>query len=215
MYQLEHIKSKLVDAVSSQINGSLECVNAEELGEVVDMVKDLSEAIYYCTITEAMKDKTQQEQSGHYPTAHYYGDRMKNLPAYPEYPMMYADNMSGGNRNYTPMMYANDGSAQSMRESRNYTPMMYASNGGSSSYMYYSPEQMLPLGNPELEGRSPIARRRYMDGKKQNDKQAQMRELEQYAQDLTNDLIDMIKDASPEERQMLQQKVAMLAQKIK
>ena len=60
-----------------------------------------------------------------------------------------------------------------------------------------------------------MARRRYMDGKKQNDKQMQMKELEQYTQELASDLTDMIKDASPEEKQLLQQKISLLASKIK
>ena len=133
---------------------------------------------------------------------------------------MYADGNQGGNqggrsRNYTPMLYASDGNRQSMGESRNYTPMMYASNGGASSYMYHSPEYGYPYISPEYEGRSPMARRRYMDGKKQNDKNMQMKELEQYTQELASDLTDMIKDASPEEKQLLQQKISLLASKIK
>lgn len=33
----------------------LEEVDTEELGDVIDMVKDLEEAIYYCTVVEAME----------------------------------------------------------------------------------------------------------------------------------------------------------------
>ncbi len=248
MEHLKMMKERLVDCVEKQISSNLEYTNAQELGEAVDMIKDLSEAIYYCTITEAMDEKSQMETGNHYPAAHYYGDAY--LPEYPMYidrspmyasggqgggqggggsrnytPMLYASGGQGGqggggggqggSRNYTPMMYANDGNQQSRGESRNYTPMMYA-NGGSSSYMYHSPEYgMPPMMRPEYEGRSPMARRRYMDGKNQNDKQSQMKELEQYAQELTNDLTDMIKDASPEEKQLLQQKISLLASKIK
>ena len=68
---------------------------------------------------------------------------------------------------------------------------------------------------PEYEGHSPNARRRYMDSKKYNDKQTQIKELEQYTQELASDLTDMIKDASPEEKQLLQQKISLLASKIK
>jgi phage anti-repressor protein len=32
----------------------LDKVDAKELGEAIDMIKDLAEAIYYCTITDAM-----------------------------------------------------------------------------------------------------------------------------------------------------------------
>jgi hypothetical protein len=42
-----------------------------------------------------------------------------------------------------------------------------------------------------------------------------MKELEQYMQELSSDLTEMISDASMEEKQMLQQKLNMLAAKIK
>lgn len=228
MEHLKSMKTKLVDCVEKQISGNLEYTNAQELGEAVDMIKDLSEAIYYCTITEAMEDKGQMKNGSHYPAAHYYEDSgMRNYPTdynysmYMDYPIMYASGSQGGNqggsRNYTPMMYANDGNRQSQGESRNYTPIMYASNGGStSSYMYHSPEYMYPPHiEHEYDGRSPMMRRRYMDGKKYNDKQTQMQELEKYTQELASDLTDMIKDATPEEKTLLQQKISMLATKIK
>lgn len=220
MEQLKSMKHKLTECVEKQINGNLEYTNAQELGEAVDMIKDLSEAIYYCTITEAMEDKDQMKNGGHYPAAHYYGDsQMRNYPAdytmYSSQPTMYASNGGNSSSYYTPIMYAQDGARQSAGESR-YASPMYASNGGSTStYMYHSPEYMYPPINVDYDGRSYMMRRRYMDGKKYNDKQTQMQELEKYTQELASDLTDMIKDASPEEKTMLQQKIQMLASKIK
>ena len=77
--------------------------------------------------------------------------------------------------------------------------------------MYHDDYPKLPAG----DDRSSMSRRRYMDAKMHNDKAAQMKELEQYTQELASDLTDMVKDATPEEKQLLQQKIAMLAQKIK
>ena len=196
MYQLKQMKEKLINAIEAQINGNLEYANTEELGEAVDMVKDLSEAIYYCTITEAMEEKSQYDQGSHYPTTHYYGDTgmMKkypndNYPGYRDYYIMYEGGngrgMNGGSR------YYNDTSTRYM--------------------MYNDGYPMLPAG----DDRSSMSRRRYMDAKMHNDKAAQMKELEQYTQELASDLTDMVKDATPEEKQLLQQKIAMLAQKIK
>lgn len=233
MEQLKAMKHKLTECVEKQINGNLEYANAEELGEAVDMIKDLSEAIYYCTITEAMEDKGQMKNGGHYPAAHYYGEsQTRNYPTdytmYPSYPdIMYASgNSNGGGNNsggrggssnsyYTPIMYAQDGARQSPGESRNYTPMYANNGGGASNYMYYSPEYMYPQINQAQDGRSPMMRRKYMDGKRYNDKQTQMQELERYAQELAGDITDMIKDASPEEKTLLQQKIQLLASKIK
>lgn len=53
--RLHEIKDILLCAVEHQIT-DLEHVNTCELGEVIDMIKDLEEAIYYCTVTEAMHD---------------------------------------------------------------------------------------------------------------------------------------------------------------
>ena len=36
-----------------------ECVNTEEMKDVIKMIKNLQEAIYYYTVTEAMEDKYQ------------------------------------------------------------------------------------------------------------------------------------------------------------
>jgi hypothetical protein len=77
------------------------------------------------------------------------------------------------------------------------------------TYKYDYP--MVPAGGD----RSSMSRKRYMDGKMFNDKNLQMKELEQYTQELASDLTEMIKDASPEEKQLLQQKINMLASKIK
>lgn len=60
MEQLKSIKQCLVSTVSSQL-GDLKKTDAKELGEVIDMIKDLEEAMYYCAITEAM-EKTEEEK---------------------------------------------------------------------------------------------------------------------------------------------------------
>ena len=42
--------------------GDLKNADAKQLGQAVDMVKDLAEAIYYCTITESMQKAEKKEQ---------------------------------------------------------------------------------------------------------------------------------------------------------
>lgn len=42
-----------------------------------------------------------------------------------------------------------------------------------------------------------------------------MKELDKYIQELGHDITEMIQDASPEEKQMLQQKISALATKMK
>ena len=55
MKQLETMKEQLMACAQGQM-GNLQNVDAKELGEVIDMIKDLEEAIYYCTITKAMNE---------------------------------------------------------------------------------------------------------------------------------------------------------------
>lgn len=42
---------------------NLKETDTEELGQAVDMIKDLEEAIYYCTITKAMEKSEKEENS--------------------------------------------------------------------------------------------------------------------------------------------------------
>lgn len=65
------------------------------------------------------------------------------------------------------------------------------------------------------EGRSPMSRRNYMESKElHQDKNKKMRELEKYLQELSQDILEMIDDASPEEKQMLEKKMTHLTSKI-
>ena len=65
------------------------------------------------------------------------------------------------------------------------------------------------------EGRSPMSRKMYMESKEMHKgTPQQMKELEKYIQELSQDIVEMIKDATPEEKVMLQQKLSTLATKI-
>ena len=180
--RLEHMKESLVACVESQIAGGLHSVDAKELGEAIDMIKDLEEAIYYCTITKAMKENEEEEKHS-----------SKQQPMYPQ---------NGGNSShyYTPMY--NDGSMYTSGE-------MY----GNKSNMNGRHSNM-QMG--EHEGKSPMYRRMYMEGKSmKHDSAQQMKELEDYMHELSNDVMEMIEDATPEEKQLLRQKITTLATKIK
>ena len=53
---LEQMEEALIKYVHDEMK-DLTLVDTCELGEAVDMIKDLSEAIYYHTIVESMKEK--------------------------------------------------------------------------------------------------------------------------------------------------------------
>lgn len=67
------------------------------------------------------------------------------------------------------------------------------------------------------EGKSPHSRKMYMEHKydtNNGDRTMQMKELEIYMQELTQDVVEMIEGASPEEKQYLNKKISALANKI-
>jgi hypothetical protein len=91
-----------------------------------------------------------------------------------------------------------------------------SSNGSSSSSSRNYSEMEMPMSMYDYrEGRSPKNRRMYMEAKETHqDKVTQMRELEKYMQELSQDIVDMIGDASPEEKQYLEKKLTTLASKV-
>ena len=60
MERLKHVKETLMSVIESQM-AHIHDVDAQELGEAIDMIKDIEEAIYYCTVVEAMKEPRHQE----------------------------------------------------------------------------------------------------------------------------------------------------------
>ena len=66
-----------------------------------------------------------------------------------------------------------------------------------------------------MGGRSPVTRRMYMESKQlHKDKTEKVKELEKYMQELSEDIVEMIDGASPEERQVLEKKMTSLTNKI-
>lgn len=200
MERLKHVKDTLLCAVESQL-GDLEHVDAKELGEVVDMVKDMEEAMYYCSITKAMKEKEEEEKYMRHirPTpmemsmSHEYRDMDR------DHGRMY---FSGRGMDHRDMMRRR-GEKTHWDEDEDYRD----SERG----------ERYPVEIRDArEGKSPISRKNYMESKELHQGvPAQMKELEKYLQELSQDITEMIADASPEEKAVLQQKLSILASKIK
>lgn len=203
MEQLKSIKQCLIAQAQAQM-GNLQQVDAKELGEVIDMIKDLEEAIYYCTITKAM-EKSEKEESKMYYTE--YPPRTMMMPYYdPERDM---DKEFG-------RMYYSDGGGSGSRGGMNSGNNSSNSSSGNRGGQSYYTERELPMNlRDEREGRSPMNRRMYMEAKEMHQgKEKQLKELEKYLQELSADITEMIEGASSEEKQMLQKKIAMLATKV-
>ena len=194
MKRLEQMKECLIACVQNQINGHLDQVDTKELCEAIDMIKDLEEAIYYCTITKAMKENEEEQSysshnnngNGHHEEGRMYNKVYYRQEDYPEY----------GYENGAMMMpYENPHKGRR----HNYMPM--EDNGYERDYR---------------EGSSPMYRRMYMESKEMNqDSTKNMQDLENYVHELSKDIMDMIENSTAEEKQMLRQKITTLAAKIK
>ena len=174
--RLKIMKESLMACAQEQMN-HLDCVDAEELGEVIDMIKDLEEAEYYCTITKAMKEKEEEMTE--------YGYRYYNK---------------------MPTPYYND-----RRNDKVYRDSYY--DNWSEEPLQNS--ERMTMTRDRREGKSPMSRKNYMESKEMHQpKTTQMRELEKYLQELSSDIVEMIQDASPEEKAFMEQKISALAAKI-
>ena len=62
MEHLKNIKCTLVNQIQAQLD-DIKKVNTKALGEVVDMVKDIEEAMYYCAIIDAMEESKKEKEN--------------------------------------------------------------------------------------------------------------------------------------------------------
>jgi hypothetical protein len=181
MERLKYMEEALIACVENEIC-NLSQTDTKELGEAIDMIKDLEEAIYYATITKAMGE-TEQE---HKEDSHYYGGG----PKWERY-------------RYDEPIYRDP----------------YRDMDRDKGRMYYTDstrERKMPADlRDDKEGRSPVTRKSYMEGKEMHQgKERQMKELEKYMQELTQDMTEMIGDASTDEKSYLEKKLTALATKI-
>lgn len=200
---LKAMKSTLISQTQGQI-GNLKEANCEELGAAIDMIKDLEETLYYCTIIEAMEKKDEEKPA----EKNYYYTEQRYIPMYDD-PVYYRDMDKQYGR-----MYYNGGNGSS--NGGNSGSSMSGNGMGTSHYggrmsAYEHPVELRDF----REGRSPLSRKQYMESKElHQDKAKQLRDLEKYMQELTTDIAEMIEDSTPEEKQLLQRKISSLATKI-
>lgn len=60
MERLKHMEEVLMGCVQAQLS-HLDTVDTEELGQAIDMIKDLEQAKYYCSIVKAMEEAEEDE----------------------------------------------------------------------------------------------------------------------------------------------------------
>lgn len=177
MKKLCEMKDCLENLVQCELTNPSKA-NTHELGEAVDMIKDLYEAMYYSSIVKAMEEN--EENTKYYRP--YDKKRIRRGRDTDLEDWMYDD-------------YGYDKDNRGRYRERELTPDM--------------------MQRDPREGKSPISRKMYMESHElHHDSSKTMKELEKYMQELTEDIMDMIREATPEEKQVLKQKIATLSTKI-
>lgn len=224
---------KLMDAVNYELDKGIENIDTKELGEAIDMIKDLYEAkeklvksCYYKSVIEAMEehDFEDEEEIMEDGRRGYRGQPRSQSGRFMSRGDGRRSNRGrGGRRGYeTPMMMWDDMNYDDMeymrdldRETKNKMYYTDSSSRNNTGGMNNSSSQ-----SNGMEGRSGMARKGYMESKETHkdnsseSKQAKMKELENYMKSMAEDLTEAIEGASPEERAMAKNKLSVLVQKM-
>lgn len=233
--QLKVIKTSLLSAIQSQM-GNLEQVDAKELGEAMDIVKDCCEACmldkqakYYEKIVESMEEAKKEDEllskvdrvdsTRYYSDGMYRGGRRGSVymrggrRGYGKdyYPEVYDPNneyyMNRGRMYYDGNGMGNSG--------MNGNGSMGSGTNGTRNYgnEYYSPSTY-------TESRYDMGRRRYTDsklmhtGNTQEDKNANMASLEEYLKGLSEDVTELVGKMDATEKATMKDRIQKLAAKI-
>lgn len=203
---------KLAECAEKQFDAGIENIDTAEMGQVVDMMKDLAEAMYYRELTKAMQEFDTEDVME---MLDRYGDGRKFYDHYRYADGRFAPKGRGTYRrgyeeppyyHMTPEMYRN------MEQ--------YRDMDRGSGRMYYTEPYMSSDSGSHMESRYDMAKRNYTESKELHrgntaeDKEHKMKELEKYMREIGSDIAEVISDASSEEKALLKQKMQVIMQKI-
>lgn len=239
---IHEMVEKLTECAKSEMDKKgIEEIDTEEFGKVTDIIKDLSEAMYYRTLTEAMKEAEYGEDydyRGAYDEHERKGYRGQRRDSRGRY-------MSNrGRRGYESPMMMHDEDWEEMERMRDYDrgagKMYYSgsgSSGGSSSGMSSGVSSSSGMssgsmssqggnrgysdgGRGNYESRYDRAKRGYEETKAMHnsgsaeDKQITMKEAEKMINVIFDELEESLSDAPKEVKDMIKSKGMTKLQKI-
>lgn len=205
--RMHEMIEKLSEAAECEFNKGIENVDTCEMDKVLDMMKDLSEAMYYRTLTKAMQESDTEEIMEMFDR---YGDSGKRYYDMWRYKNgRFAPKGRGTRRGYdeppyyhiTPDMY------------REHDPEYYRDMDRENGRLYFSE----PI---TMESRYDKAKRMYTETKAKHnsgsveDKQLTLKEGEKMLNVIIDELMEMVNDATPEMKNMIKTKGMSAMQKI-
>ena len=221
---IHEVIEKIADCAKTEVCKGMESLDTKEMKEVAEILNELSEAEYFCTLTKAMGEYEygkEYDMDGPMEERRYYRGRAR-------------DSMGRfkSRRGYDEMMdYQEMYPMEHYRDmDREHGRMYYSSGGGSGSSGGNSMSGSMGSGTRNYggdsgmrdyrEGRSGQSRRSYMEtkearpGNSTEDKQVKAKELEKYMTELCSDITEMLAGASAEEKTVLKTKMQTLLSKI-
>ena len=211
MHKIQEIMEKLESTVSAECAKGLECVDTDEMGKVIDMIKDCTESLYYYSIFEAMKKSEEEKELEELAERKYFSND-NVMYTYHDTP-----SVEQILRSYDKMSPANKHEIRERISKRFYPP--YTESTWTKYYDDSDPD-IMPMRRDNKEGTSGVQRKTYIEMKEKykadtpENKRMRTNELEKYLQELSSDITNMISDASVEEKNLLKQKLSILQQKI-
>ena len=204
--RMHEMIEKLTKCAEMELEKGIDKIDAEEMGEVTDMIKDLAEAEYYSKISKAMDEAE-------------YGEDYDYMGAYDEH----------SRKGYRGQMRDSKGRYMSRR--RSYMPMMRDYDWDNMQMdrdmdrehgkMYYTePMTMRNDNQAHSESRYDRARRGYEESKAMHksgsveDKKKNMESLEHYMKELSEEMAELIESMDASEKTMVRSKLQTLAQKV-
>ena len=198
---------KLAECAEKQFDNGIESVDTAEMGQVTDMLKDLAEAMYYRTLTEAMDDSDPEEimemfeRHGDGGRRYYDHYRYSDGRFAPKGRGTYRRGYEGPYWRMTPEMYKD---MQEYRDMDRNTGRMY----------YTEPSMTMSESNYDRAKRNYTETKSLHRANTPQDKEAKMRGLEDYFKEISSDITGLLSDMTPEERSMLKSKISALATKL-
>lgn len=227
---MHNMIEKLTKCAEMEFEKGVENVDTKEMGDVVDIIKDLAEAMYYRTLVVAMEDSEYGEDYDEYGPMEdgrrgYRGQpRSKTSGRY----MSRGDGRRSnrGRRGYdepmgdyemTPEMYRMY-SPEYYRDidKENLGRMFYSGGSSGGGSRGYSQNES---GNQQTS-RSENARRGYVEAKEMHkgnsaeDKEVKKKELDKWMTEFSNDVKQMVSEMTPEEKTVLKTKLQNLHSSI-
>lgn len=178
----------LSESAKTELDKGLECLDTCEFGMVIDILKDLSEALYYRSVTKAMDSLEAEDVTSvrRYSVPYWHRELEHNRDMDLDYDRMYfSSSMPSAPR----IQKANakhyfDDAEEYMRDSR--------------------------------EGKAGLSRKNYVETKTlhPNDSQKKLDNLDRYMKDLAEDVVTLYEDGTNEEKTMVKAKLQTLLQKM-